>query len=545
MRDIERKRRKEDREKLGSMSIWDKTAAQVKGGKLRQVAAIGNDDPTIAALSKAGSNASDKNRVARSVSAVQSSSKGTRGSSRVTSELGGSTSAVAAERERARDLASLEETNKLMGELSMAKDRRREKENLSKLIEQKREMFLVQMSLDTKREEMRMLEERAQKREEDLKKSEQMLEEDAMRFDAFLKENDMKAVEAIKRAELETKHKLDKVQEIRKLNTQMMAVKSEMAKYDEQLDECRRCKAFMDSLTPAEWFEQRRRAKLAKRAAARGKALTASSSVGQVSMPIMEEEEKPDGTLTGAASTPRLLAECSSEDDDSDGEMYFKEPQQLLDIFAALEESNLFLIQNTQETEETLEEVKGKFADTTVRMEQETETLRQQIEHLNAAIAREESKASALEESVAKTTGIEGQEKSLAELQSKVTEVYVQTGFDNDANLSALQMLRNIEARLEELFSVLDTLPPDYVETAEKQKEKERRQRKREDKKEVTRALQEERIQRALKRSQAPVHKKQGKTLMFRSMPPQKKKKEAEAKNKKTEEEDDLREFFT
>ena len=32
--------------------------------------------------------------------------------------------------------------------------------------------------------------------------------------------------------------------------------------------------------------------------------------------------------------------------------MYFQEPQQLLDRFTALEESNLFLIQNSQETEE-------------------------------------------------------------------------------------------------------------------------------------------------------------------------------------------------
>eukprot|EP00960_Hanusia_phi_P051115 760602-Hanusia_phi.AAC.2 len=38
--------------------------------------------------------------------------------------------------------------------------------------------------------------------------------------------------------------------------------------------------------------------------------------------------------------------------------MYFTRPQQLLDIFAGLEERNLFLIQNSQETEEQLEELK-------------------------------------------------------------------------------------------------------------------------------------------------------------------------------------------
>ena len=39
----------------------------------------------------------------------------------------------------------------------------------------------------------------------------QMLEEDAIRFDTFLKENDKKAHEAIKKAEKETKLKQDKV----------------------------------------------------------------------------------------------------------------------------------------------------------------------------------------------------------------------------------------------------------------------------------------------------------------------------------------------
>jgi hypothetical protein len=83
---------------------------------------------------------------------------------------------------------------------AISNDRRREKENMATFIAKKREMFLVQMSLDTKREEIRKLEEKAQMKEEALKKSELMLEEDAIRFDTFLKENDKKAHEAIKKA---------------------------------------------------------------------------------------------------------------------------------------------------------------------------------------------------------------------------------------------------------------------------------------------------------------------------------------------------------
>ena len=135
-------------------------------------------------------------------------------------------------------------------------DRRKEKENMKDFIAKKREIFLLQMSLDTKRAEIKKLEERARQREEALKKSEQMLEEDALRFDAFLKENDEKVQEAIKRAEMEAKAKQDKLLEIKRLNTAIAALRSEMNKHEEQLEDCKRYKEFMDTITPPEWFEQ-------------------------------------------------------------------------------------------------------------------------------------------------------------------------------------------------------------------------------------------------------------------------------------------------
>lgn len=101
--------------------------------------------------------------------------------------------------------AAAAQQSKLNMVAAATRDRRKEKENMADFIAKKREMFLVQMSLDTKRAEIRKLEERAQQREEALKKSEQMLEEDALRFDQFLKDNDAKAVQAIKKAEAETK----------------------------------------------------------------------------------------------------------------------------------------------------------------------------------------------------------------------------------------------------------------------------------------------------------------------------------------------------
>ena len=109
-----------------------------------------------------------------------------------------------------------------------------------------------------------------------------------------------------------------------------------------------------------------------------------------------------------------------------------------------------------------------------------------------------------------------------------------------DNSLGTLQMLTNIEARLEELLSIIDAMPKEEVEAAEKQKEKERRQRVREAKQALAAKLQEERIQRSIRRSQQPVKRRVGKPIMFRSQPIQRKKKVQDDNSNKIDEEDDV-----
>lgn len=48
--------------------------------------------------------------------------------------------------------------------------------------------------------------------------------------------------------------------------------------------------------------------------------------------------------------------------------LYFTEPQQLLEVFTKLEEQNLSLIQNTQEMEETLDDLNITLKNTQIRM---------------------------------------------------------------------------------------------------------------------------------------------------------------------------------
>jgi hypothetical protein len=463
---------------------------------------------------------------------------------------------------------------------------------MTDFIEKKRQMFLVQMSLDTKRAEIRKLEEQAQQREEALKKSEEMLKEDESRFETFLKSNDQKAVEAIRKAEQETKMKQDKVQEIKKLNAQIASIKSEMAKYEESLEECQAYKKFLDDLTPPEYVreqlelhEREREEKRAARKADRRLARAAEDRAAEErlaadleAMRVAAKGRRPDPKAVQAreaehAAAQAALARAREGEDAADDAwdpdegvpfevpMYFTRPQQLLDIFAALEERNLFLIQNSQETEEQLEELKQKLEATKARMDEDTGQLAAQIAALQASIAAEEARAAALRQranparppagaaaaaaaTAAAAAGAGDTEAQLAALGRRVAEVYDRLPFEPDSSLSTLMMLTNMEARLEEYLAVVAGMPPEEVERAEKDKERERRLRLRGEKLAAQRRLQEERIAKSIERSKAPVHRAAGRPVVFRAPPLVARRRRVEVREERDPDEEDLREFL-
>ena len=440
--------------------------------------------------------------------------------------------------------------------------RRREKENMSDFIAKKRDMFLIQMSLDTKRSEIQKLEEKAQMKEDALKKSEMMLEEDAMRFDAFLKENDRKAHDALKRADLETKEKQEKVLEIKKLNAEISKVENEMSKYEEQLLACMKYKEFLDSLTPQEHWDKiaKRKAEKAKARAARqglqaGGSTTRRSATGSTLSVTGDEKENgsaadPTAAAAAAASSSSSGGAAASGPDDLDDDdldspnMYFEKPEQLLEIFAQLEERNLFLIQNVQETEEALDDLQNKFAETRTTMEAKTQKLHASIADLKAKIQVENEKADALKNRARSNALVGTQQKLLAGLSEKVSEVYAVCDFDGNTQTDTLDMLRDIEQWLETLLHAIAGMDPAKVEAAEKQKNAERRNQNRNEKKEEQKRLYEERLAKSTARAKAEVIKQTGKQVMFRS-PPIRKKKKKENVVERDEEAEELKRFFT
>ena len=493
MRDEQRKKAREERERLKNMPVWEKTTSSMKQQQIRRV----KDDDIIPGAG----------------AVMNKQSRHTKGL------VDAATAAI-------------------------SKDRRREKESMSDFISKKREMFLVQMSLDTKREEIRKLEEKAQMKEQALKKSELMLEEDAIRFDTFLKENDQKAHEAIKLAEAATKDKQVKLQKIKTLTLEIQQVENEMSKYKEQLEDCERYKKFLDELTPPEYFEEQYQLKL-DRAKERREAAHAEKiaeweqacSLAEAEFAEKEAAEKARAEAEGVRQRkkkgqkkeekkgPTLPEEPAFNDvdedylSDSDPPMYFREPDQLLDIFTALEEQNLFLIQNSQETEQALEELKQTFRRTKRDMEVKTSSLTKNINVLETQIDREQRKASALKKRAKATTGVDDQKHLLEALEEKVRGVYEKCGFNAESKPSTLTMLTDLEAKLEELLTNIEQMPEDFVVKAEKQKENERRERYRNARLKEAEIKYREKLEISMRRAMQAPKKRTGKPIMTRSKP--------------------------
>jgi len=465
-----------------------------------------------------------------------------------------------------------------------------DREDLNEYINKKREMFHVQYSLRVKKDEMKKLDMLASKEEEKLERAEQLLEDDATLFDEFLKENDRNSVEAVKIAEAETKAKLEKVQEIKKSNAKLMAIKSEISKQEELLKEYTMYKDFLEKLTPQEWKDANLKPKSLKIKVKEEKIkpktphtpknhhsrTTTSSSINfkknNRNISANRGSKKSGNSVrsghhgahgSGSRHGPRVEVDSIAsreeevEEEDSDDEevkMYFTDPQQLLDVFQELEENNLSLITNSQETEEAMEEIKINLQQTSKKMSKQTEQLKSQIDLLTANIEREEEKAELLEVKCNMFNLGEfnqGEEdKVLESLNKKIEHVYksciVGDANNSSANyINSLQMLTSIENRLEELFSEIEEMPANLVEQAEKSKEKERRMRMREEKLKMQKLVQEERARKAMERSKANNKLKVGKRLVFRSEPPQRKTTSTKKKNQDTKKEEEELWFFT
>ena len=417
-----------------------------------------------------------------------------------------------------------------------------ERESTSDFIAKRKEMFLLQMSLDIKKSEIKKLHEKGCIKEEALKRSEQMLEEDATKFDAFLKENDKKAQEAMRQAEKESKRKLEKMQEIKKINQQIQVTQSMISKHKDTLDDCFKYKSFLDQLTPYDWVEKQKKIKQNRQKERREARIQRRKDkwLKEKERRLHEAKVLQENTKSKSRRRRRqvknksslqkeqaitkidMLPEPNYEDEpftssDEEISLYFKKPIDLLNVLSNLEEENLFLIQNTQEAEQSLDELVRNFKAMQFEIQRKEEIQKENIVQINRSIEHRKNSMINIQNlgNSNKTNIIEAKDMQLlSKLSDKIHEVYNRCGYIDAGSIpSMLFMTSNIEAKMEEIMSSIEHIPSEYVTRAEKIKGKKRREWKRAQQQAIQARAQEERNRKALERSMQPPKKTIGKKV--------------------------------
>ncbi|KAL0611220.1 Coiled-coil domain-containing protein 38 [Plecturocebus cupreus] len=453
------------------------------------------------------------------------------------------------------------------------------KKTIHEFINDQRDRFLLEYALSTKRNTIKNFEMYIAMRERQLKKAEKKLQHDALAFEEFLRENVQESADALKLAAQETIYKRQMVAELKKVSMEVQAVKSEIAEKEFLLKEYMKYGIFLLQLSPKHWqIEQvlkRAQASKSKANIILPKILTKLSLHSSKKEGILEEsggtavlsedasqvgdgqEPSRSPTRTPEKNKSKLAESLSSEDSlefllddemdfDLEPVLYFKEPEELLQVLRELEEQNLTLFQYSQDVEENLEEINKREKIIQDKINSNIEFLLEQGEMLKANCVREEEKVAELQlKSRLFSFGefnSDTQEILIDSLSKKINQVYkVCIGDAEDDALNPVQKLGKVESHLVELCDLIESIPKENVEAVERMKQKERRQKFRDEKIKEKQRHQEERLKAALEKVVAQPKKKLGRRLVYHSKPPSSNKQRlplvSETKTKSQEEE--------
>ncbi|KAJ7406893.1 cilia- and flagella-associated protein 100 [Willisornis vidua] len=449
----------------------------------------------------------------------------------------------------------------LSRKLAMQKEYPLERETFHGYINDRREIFFLEHAMEVKREEIKKMENTVKNEEKKLEKAEKRLEKDAARFEEFLKENQNNFVQALKMAKEETSAKIKKVTEIRAITSQIKKVQSDISRMEDILQEYKMYRDILYHLSPKEWQKEhgKKHTKYKDLKTESGdQGLTARTNTAHstsytdlpssllysesldfrshVVRPQLKHFLKP--LLTREVSPLEDAESEISSDEDEEPELYFTHPEQLLTVLMEMQDENISFMQNSQDIEESWNQVQHTFITTHESMEEELVQLKQQINTLRSSVAKEEERVADLKLKVHLLSSGEhkadDQDKMLASLNKKVLEVYFHCTGDNETNLQTVEMLKVIEKQLNNLLDNLDRIPPSKIEKAEKAIKKEKRTRLK-DEKMKQKQQQEEGLKRDLERLQATVEKKNSGTLAFHSNPPARKKNQEQTDKEKEE----------
>lgn len=325
-------------------------------------------------------------------------------------------------------------------------ERSKNRENRWKLIEKKREMFLVEMMLRIKNSKIEELMTTNEMKQIGLICSEQMLQEDTRSFLEFFA--DIKDQTAKASAELEKlkKDRNDKALRLRQIQDECSAIQSKINKDLETLGIQFDYKLFLDNLKPPE----ERSAQVAKKLSSNNlKKKPDTSKKGKKSK---DNDPKKEAFVITYPSKLKSLFE--DDDEDEEYEVPFKNPEELMNIFADLEEQNLKLIQQGQETEQAIELRKKKMEEETIREDGELDKLEKREKEVSDRFKKiVEEKINLESTSAGDVTKMMSNEELI---KKKIREIKEKCGKSGINDQSPLTMLSDIEHSINKFIRYFD-----------------------------------------------------------------------------------------
>ena len=137
--------------------------------------------------------------------------------------------------------------------LSIVKNYKFCKEYIDEYKDRKREIHYLQHDIDLKKHEIQKMEAQIDAEQKQIESDQFTLREDASKFNEFLKQSDKVCIDAIKRAELESKMRQEKANEFKQLTTQSQVLKNEIAKKHDVLKELEEYQQFFKRLGDKDW----------------------------------------------------------------------------------------------------------------------------------------------------------------------------------------------------------------------------------------------------------------------------------------------------
>ncbi|XP_042244417.1 cilia- and flagella-associated protein 100-like isoform X3 [Thunnus maccoyii] len=386
----------------------------------------------------------------------------------------------------------------------------------------------LEISLSKRKSEIMRLTKVIPVKKRRVKKFELLIERENYNCEEMFRRSQKKSMEAKTLFEEGSRFKQEKNGVIEKLNDEIGTTKSEQANIDEILNDYTRYNNILFKLSPPEWQEAQdlMKAEVLSDAAdeqnrepqsAAGQGLECDESSPGEAMSSTREPQLSSThshTLTHHVVSSPLLQEKL--------ELYFFDPQQLLDLVMELTDQNLSLIQNSTRRNDSLEELLQLIKISKRKMIKDEERLTPQITDMKEKVNIEEERAAKLKQMVQLHVSVKTEDKDdvmLDALGVKVTEVHRCNVASRLTNLSTLEKLSSIEYRMSLLQQDIDSIPEEGLEVLRQLRDSERRTRLYEEKLRLEKEKQRERMKKCMERSMGDAKKMRGRKLMPRCIP--------------------------